>query len=91
MTGAAPKVTAGESSSCPVAAENSNDDVSIVFSLREYIVNGKIMSEMFPYEVTEVIAELIERFSYEVLQWNLSITTTSKIKFITCDLFSNVF
>ena len=25
------------------------------------------------------------------LQWNMSITTTSKIKFITCDLFSNVF
>ena len=25
------------------------------------------------------------------VQWNLSITTTSKIKFITCDLFSNVF
>ena len=24
-------------------------------------------------------------------QWNLSVTTTSKIKFITCDLFSNVF
>ena len=23
-------------------------------------------------------------------QWNLSVTTTSKIKFITCDLFSNV-
>ena len=26
-----------------------------------------------------------------MIQWNLSITTTSKIKFITCDLFSNVF
>ena len=25
------------------------------------------------------------------IQWNLSITNTSKIKFITCDLFSNVF
>ena len=25
------------------------------------------------------------------LQWNLSVTTTSKIKCITCDLFSNVF
>ena len=25
------------------------------------------------------------------LQWNLSVTTTSLIKFITCDLFSNVF
>ena len=25
------------------------------------------------------------------IQWNLSVTTTSKIKFITCDLFSNVF
>ena len=26
-----------------------------------------------------------------MLQWNLSVTTTSIIKFITCDLFSNVF
>ena len=25
------------------------------------------------------------------LQWNLSVTTTSIIKYITCDLFSNVF
>ena len=25
-----------------------------------------------------------------LIQWNLSITTTAKIKFITCDLFSNV-
>ena len=26
-----------------------------------------------------------------VIQWNLSVTTTSMIKFITRDLFSNVF
>ena len=26
-----------------------------------------------------------------LLQWNMSVTTTSKINFITCDLFSNVF
>ena len=26
-----------------------------------------------------------------MVQWNLSVTTTSIIKFITCDLFSNVF
>ena len=26
-----------------------------------------------------------------LIQWNLSVTTTSMIKFITCDLFSNVF
>ena len=26
-----------------------------------------------------------------LLQWNLSETTTSLIKFITCDLFRNVF
>ena len=25
------------------------------------------------------------------IEWNLSVTTTSKIKFITCDLLSNVF
>ena len=29
--------------------------------------------------------------SYHELQWNLSVTTTFLIKFITCDLFSNVF
>ena len=27
----------------------------------------------------------------KTIQWNLSVTTTSIIKFITCDLFSNVF
>ena len=26
-----------------------------------------------------------------LIQWNLSVTTTSMIKFIICDLFSNVF
>ena len=26
-----------------------------------------------------------------LVQWNLSVTTTSIIKYITCDLFSNVF
>ena len=26
-----------------------------------------------------------------MIQWNLSVTTTSIIKFITCDLFSSVF
>ena len=30
-------------------------------------------------------------FRVPLLQWNLSVTTTSEIKFITCDLFSNVF
>ena len=25
------------------------------------------------------------------IQWNLSVTTTSMIKFISCDLFSSVF
>ena len=28
---------------------------------------------------------------YIMIQWNLSVTTTSIIQFITCDLFSNVF
>ena len=26
-----------------------------------------------------------------LIHWNLSVTTTSIMKFITCDLFSNVF
>ena len=26
-----------------------------------------------------------------LLQWNQSVATTSKMKYITCDLFSNVF
>ena len=28
---------------------------------------------------------------WSLVQWNLSVTTTSIIKFIACDLFSNVF
>ena len=30
-------------------------------------------------------------FQEGVIQWNLSVTTTSIIKFISCDLFSNWF
>ena len=30
-------------------------------------------------------------FMYFWIQWNLSVTTTSKIKFTICDLFSDVF
>ena len=37
-----------------------------------------VMQEGFPYRMITV-------------QWNLSVTTTSKIKFIICDLFSDVF
>ena len=29
--------------------------------------------------------------AYTQIQWNLSLTTTSMIKFIACDLLSNVF
>ena len=29
--------------------------------------------------------------TYGKIQWNLSVTTTSLMKLITCDLFSNVF
>ena len=36
--------------------------------------------------------EFITAFEKQTnVQWNLSVTTTSIIKFITCDLFSNVF
>ena len=31
------------------------------------------------------------QFKVKYVQWNLSVTTTSLTKFITCDLFSNVF
>ena len=34
---------------------------------------------------------LIQETIYENVQWNLSVTTTSIIKIIACDLFSNVF
>ena len=30
-------------------------------------------------------------FALEFVEWNLFVTTTSITKFITCDLFSNVF
>ena len=36
----------------------------------------------------------VQRYAYFrviKLQWNLSVTTTSIIKFITCDLFINVY
>ena len=48
-----------------------------------------------------ILFRLISIWFYEIsycirvadlpLQWNLSVTTTSKIKCITCDLFSDVF
>ena len=33
----------------------------------------------------------ISMYNMMIVQWNLSVTTTSVIKCITCDLFSNVF
>ena len=45
---------------------------------------------LLPYlQVTESRWQGTRRF--HLLQWNLSVTTTSLIKLITCDLFSNVF
>ena len=32
-----------------------------------------------------------DRATVELVQWNLSVTTTSIIKVIICDLFSNMF
>ena len=40
---------------------------------------------------THTPSEVMGKWWYLAVQWNLSVTTTSIIKFITCDLFSNVF
>ena len=37
------------------------------------------------------LVRLIPEVLRYLVQWNLSVTTTSKVKFITCDLFSNMF
>ena len=52
-------------------------------SYSKLVIRGYIHSLLFKY---------FKRFclAYKI-QWNLSVTTTSMIKFITCDLFSNVF
>ena len=42
-------------------------------------------------QVTKVSLILVFIAVFRVVQWNLSITTTSKIKYITFDLFSDVF
>ena len=39
----------------------------------------------------DIILPLLLPLSLIVIQWNLSVTTTSIIKFLACDLFSNVF
>ena len=39
----------------------------------------------------EIVLAIVKIDFYNLVQWNLSVTTTSMIKFITCDLFSNVF
>ena len=42
--------------------------------------------------VKEALDDYVERINCRYfVQWNLSVLTTSLIKFITCDLFSNVF
>ena len=41
--------------------------------------------------VSSVLAIEILRCGRPSIQWNLSVTTTSTMKFITCDLISNVF
>ena len=37
------------------------------------------------------LEQLCDIQAFMLIQWNLSVTTTSMMKFITCDLFSNVF
>ena len=59
-----------------------------VYRWQIYLVHGSDLSD-------EKLLQCVERsnphdFKSKV-QWNLSVTTTSKIKFCACDLFSNVF
>ena len=42
-------------------------------------------------ELVELLQSMICYTTEPLIQWNLSVTTTSMIKFITCDLFSNAF
>ena len=42
-------------------------------------------------ELQRGLWDIIDSKSMLFLQWNLSLTTTSMIKFISCDLLSNVF
>ena len=56
----------------------------------------KYMKEWQKCITSEGMGEANEQTSHKLLeqvniQWNLSVTTTSKINLITCDLFSNVF
>ena len=39
----------------------------------------------------QVVKWVAETWLQDIVQWNLSVTTTSIIRFIACDLFSNVF
>ena len=49
--------------------------------------NGSCCDILFIYGEDMVLS----KYRRVMIQWNLSVTTTSMIKFITCDLFSNVF
>ena len=55
---------------------------------------GASYLQIYPY-MTNLNILCLNTYSYGwkqgLLQWNLSVTTTSKIKCITCDSFSNVF
>ena len=50
-----------------------------------HVISNLFVKSLMYYHVSS------SGFGYSIIQWNLSVTTTSIIRFITCALFSSVF
>ena len=61
--------------------------ILLIKKSRYEINHGSCCDILFIYGEDMVLS----KYRRVMIQWNLSVTTTSMIKFITCDLFSNVF
>ena len=63
---------------------------TILYQNRFWLVNG-IFNRYSDWVAMAITYEPRFQAFWNDIQWNLSVTATSKIKIITCDLFSNVF
>ena len=74
------------------------NNISVIYnrdiSMFSYLYSNILYSNTSIYSSVNVNDDDVESWMEQGpmrIQWNLSVTTTFIIKFITCDLFSNVF
>ena len=76
------------------ARERESNFIEIWFDhnlVKSYWLENKSPAKCPDWDIILMCSYFVLDWLAMKIQWNLSVTTTSEIKFITCDLFSNVF